>query len=41
LANSDWAAPLSDSGLPPELLRATIVYQGELTEPYRYLRQYL
>ena len=41
LANADWDAPLGDSGLPPELLRATIVYQGELTEPYRYLQKYL
>ncbi len=28
---------LDQSGLPPELRRATIVWRGSLTEPYRYL----
>lgn len=37
LAKADFGRPLADSGLPAELQRATIVYQGELTEPYRYL----
>lgn len=41
LARADFSAPLADSGLPPELLRATIVYQGALTEPYYYLEQFL
>ena len=41
MARADFSGPLADSGLPPALQRATIVYRGELTEPYRYLRQYL
>jgi alpha-aminoadipic semialdehyde synthase len=41
LAAADFTGPLAASGLPPELQRATIVYQGELTEPYRYLEQYV
>lgn len=41
LARADFSAPLAESGLPPELIRATIVYHGKLTEPYRYLEQYV
>jgi alpha-aminoadipic semialdehyde synthase len=41
LANADLSKPLSDSGLPPELQRATIVHNGRLTEPYRYLEREL
>jgi alpha-aminoadipic semialdehyde synthase len=41
LAGADFSAPLEASGLPVELRRATIVYQGELTAPYRYLEQHL
>lgn len=41
LANADFSADLAHSGLPPELQRATIVYQGRLTEPYRYLERFL
>lgn len=37
LARADFSRELGDCGLPPELQRATIVYNGELTEPYRYL----
>ena len=37
LARADFSRPLADSGLPGELQRATIVYKGKLTEPYRYL----
>jgi alanine dehydrogenase len=37
LARADFSGPLSQTGLPPELLGATIVYKGKLTEPYRYL----
>lgn len=37
LAKADFSAGLAESGLPPELQRATIVYKGALTEPYRYL----
>ncbi len=41
LARADFSAPLDRSGLPAELERATIVYQGELTEPYRHLEESL
>ncbi len=41
LAGADFGADLADSGLPPELQRATIVYQGRLTDPYRYIGEYL
>jgi hypothetical protein len=41
LAGADFARPLSDCGLPDELMSATIVYQGELTEPYGYLKEFL
>jgi alpha-aminoadipic semialdehyde synthase len=37
LARADFRRSLAQSGLPPELQRAVIVYKGELTEPYRYL----
>jgi len=37
LAKADFSGRLEESGLPPELQRATIVYKGQLTEPYRYL----
>ena len=41
LARADFSGSLADSGLPPELIAATILYQGELTEPYRYMQQYV
>ena len=41
LARAQYTAPLADSGLPPALQRGTIVYRGELTEPYRYLADHL
>lgn len=41
LARADFDRPLEASGLPPELRRATIVYRGRLTEPYRYLESEL
>jgi saccharopine dehydrogenase (NAD+, L-lysine-forming) len=37
LAKADFSGSLEQSGLPPELQRATIVYRGALTEPYRHL----
>jgi alanine dehydrogenase len=37
LAGADFSRPLSKSGLPLKLQRATIVYKGRLTKPYRYL----
>jgi saccharopine dehydrogenase (NAD+, L-lysine forming) len=39
LAKADFTKPLAACGLPPELARATIAYRGELTEPYRYLKE--
>ncbi len=41
LARADFSAALADSGLPPELQRATIVYRGRLTDAYRHLEQHL
>ena len=41
VARADFSAPLAYCGLPPELQRAAIVYQGELTEPYHHLAQHL
>lgn len=38
LAAADFDKPIENSGLPAELQRATIVYKGELTEPYKYLK---
>jgi len=41
LARADFGGSLEHSGLPPELQRATMVYQGKLTERYRYLEAHL
>lgn len=41
LARANFDGALADSGLPPELQRATIVHRGALTEPYRYLEEHL
>ncbi len=41
LAGADFDAPLAESGLPPELAAATMVYQGELTTDYTYLRPHV
>ena len=41
LAGADFSGKLEDSGLPPELQRAVIVYKGRLTEPYSYLQSEL
>lgn len=38
---ADFSRPLAESGLPEEIKRAVIVYNGQLTESYRYLEQYL
>ena len=37
LAGADFSGDLAETGLPPELRAATIVYKGQLTETYRYL----
>lgn len=41
LLDADYSEPLSESGLPPELRDAVIVYNGELTPGYRYLEDHL
>ena len=41
LASADFSRPLAESGLPPELQRATIVYNGELTPPFSYLSEHV
>lgn len=41
LVNADLTGSLKTSGLPEELKRAVIVYQGELTEDYQYLKEYI
>jgi len=41
LATADFTRPLSEAGLPPEIERATIVYQGRLTDAYRYLEEFV
>jgi len=41
LAQAKLDAPLDRCGLPPELARAVVVYQGELAPDYRYLSKFL
>lgn len=41
LARADFSRPLAQSGLPPELQAATIVYQGQFTPSFEYLSRYL
>ncbi len=41
LDRTDFSVSLAESGMPPELQRATILYHGELTEPYRYLEKFV
>jgi alanine dehydrogenase len=41
LARADYSAPFDRCNLPPEIKRAVIVYQGKLTEKYRYLEESL
>ncbi len=41
ILNADYDQPLEDSGLLPEIKRAVIVYKGELTKDFTYLRDYL
>jgi len=38
LAQADFSRPFDQSGLPPELARATILYKGRLTQSYQYLQ---
>ncbi|TNF74528.1 MAG: hypothetical protein EP299_07120, partial [Acidobacteria bacterium] len=41
LAAASWDGELEESGLPPELERAVIVWRGRLTPDYRYLEEHL
>ena len=41
LARLDVGAPLDACGLPPEMQRAVIAYQGQLTPGYEYLAEFL
>ncbi|MCP4694668.1 MAG: hypothetical protein GY859_41960, partial [Desulfobacterales bacterium] len=41
VAAADYDAPLEKSGLSPEIRKAVIAYQGELTPSYQYLNQYI
>ena len=41
LARTDFSRPLAASGLPAPLARATIVYQGRLTDAYQHLEKAL
>jgi alpha-aminoadipic semialdehyde synthase len=37
IARADYTVPFAACQLPPEIRRATVVYQGKLTEDYEYL----
>ncbi|MFQ5491275.1 MAG: bifunctional lysine ketoglutarate reductase /saccharopine dehydrogenase family protein [Phycisphaerae bacterium] len=41
LATVDWNRELSQTGLPDEFARATLVHRGRLTGPFEYLAKYL
>lgn len=41
LAGADYAVGLTENSLPAPLKRALVLYQGELTPPYEYLKGYL
>ncbi len=41
LASTDYSVSFSQCALPPELKRAVILYHGELTPAYDYMRQFL
>ncbi len=41
VAKADFTGDLAESGLPAELQRATIVYRGQLTPDYEYLKKHL
>ncbi|MBL7065043.1 MAG: hypothetical protein ISS49_12675 [Anaerolineae bacterium] len=41
IAQADYSVPFEELALPPEIKRAVIVYQGELTPDYRYLEEFL
>ena len=41
LLKADYDNPLADSGLPPEIKKAVVVYNGKLTPDYEYLKDHL
>jgi alpha-aminoadipic semialdehyde synthase len=41
IAEADYSVPFADLDLPPEIKRAVIVHQGELTPDYGYLEDHL
>jgi alpha-aminoadipic semialdehyde synthase len=41
IARCDFAAPFADCNLPPEIKRAVVAYQGELTPEYQYIQGFL
>ena len=41
LLKADYESSLPDSGLPPEIQKAVIVYNGRLTKDYEYLNTHL
>ena len=41
IARADFTVPFDECALPPEIRRATIVYQGRLTSDYAYLEDAL
>jgi len=41
LVQADYGRDFSSLNLPPSLKKAVVVYKGELTPDYKYLRQYL
>ncbi len=41
IMRADFDKPLDESGLPPEIKRAVIVYKGKLAPDFEYLQQYL
>ena len=41
LINADYSTSLETSGLPPEIQKAVIVYNGKLTPNYEYLKAHL
>jgi alpha-aminoadipic semialdehyde synthase len=41
VAGCDYNLPFENCLLPPEIKRAVIVYQGQLTPDYTYIQEYL
>jgi alpha-aminoadipic semialdehyde synthase len=41
ITRCDFSAPFEECNLPPEIKRAVIVYQGQLTPDYEYIQDFL